>query len=71
MPFSVAMLIGSLRALGWLLWGVCGLIVVLIAARTLRGEPVQMIQLLAIAAACALAAFGCSRFAAMIRRRMG
>jgi hypothetical protein len=44
---------------------------VLIAARTLRGEPVQMVQLLAIAAACALAAFGCSRFAAMIRRRMG
>mgnify|MGYP001089625192 CR=1 FL=1 len=71
MPFSVAMLIGSLRALGWLLWGVCGLIVVLIAARTLRGEAVQTVQLLAITAACALAAFGCGRFAAMIRRRMG
>jgi len=70
MPFSVAMLIGSLRALGWLLWGVSGLIVVLIAARTLRGEAVETVQLLAIAVVCALAAFGCSRFATMIRRRM-
>ena len=61
-PFAAVVLAGCLKALGGLLWGVAGLMLLLIVVQRLRGdEGADPVSLLAMAAAFAAIGWGCIR----------
>lgn len=54
-PFTTAMLVGCLAALGWLLWLAGAMLVVLMGVQALRGDVTVAPQTLLIIAACLFA----------------
>ena len=69
-PFATAMLLACLKGLGWLLWVVALLILILAIARTLRGEPVQHGELALAALACLAGGYAARRLAFWMQARL-
>ena len=68
-PFATAILAGCLKALGFLLWGIAGLIALLVVVQRLRDDAgADAGSLMALAAAFLLIGWGCARIAARVAR---
>ncbi len=70
MHFSGAVLAGCLAGLKWLLWLVAVLILVLIAARTARGDELEPGPLLLIAFVSAVAGFVAGRLSGWVKESL-
>ncbi len=67
MLFSRAVLAGCLAGLKWLLWLVAILVALLVAAKTLRNEPLEIAPLLIVTGVCAAGGFVAGMLAGWIK----
>ena len=61
-PFATVVLAGCLKALGVVLWGIAGLIVVLVVVQRLRGDGgADPVALMGVALVCLVLGFVCAK----------